>query len=149
MPWYRENVEEDRARIEKIEALRNGLEPAPCRDESAVLREALLAAVPRDPDAFRAFLASRCCLTTLHDTFADKQFASRILELAKGGERPPQAGPSRTQLLRLLDSSARRNPSRPRQRGDNYPPAPRTVGDSNPSNSAPWPTSNRRKTVPY
>ena len=105
VPWYRENVEEDRARIAEIEALRNGLEPAPRRDASAVLREALLAAVPHDPDAFRAFLASRCCLTPLRETFANQQLVERILELANDSERPPLAGPNRAQLLQLLDRS--------------------------------------------
>ena len=112
VPWYRENVEEDRARIGEIEALRNGLQPAPRGDSSAVLRKALLAAVPRDPDAFRAFLASRCCLTPLRETFANQRLVKRILELATDSDRLPQAGPNRTQLLQLLDSFAHRNLSR-------------------------------------
>jgi 2-polyprenyl-6-methoxyphenol hydroxylase-like FAD-dependent oxidoreductase len=111
-PWYRENVEEDRARIGEIEALRNGLEPPPPSDSSTVLRRALLAAVPRDPDAFRAFLASRCCLTPLRETFANQELVERILELANGSERPPLAGPNRAQLLQLLDGLAHRTPTR-------------------------------------
>jgi 2-polyprenyl-6-methoxyphenol hydroxylase-like FAD-dependent oxidoreductase len=112
VPWYRENVEEDRARIGEIEALRKGLKPAPCREPAAVLREALLAAVPRDPDAFRAFLASRCCLTTLGETLADQRFVKRVLDLTAYSARPPQAGPTRTQLLQLLDSFSHRSMSR-------------------------------------
>ena len=96
----------------KVEALRNGFEPAARRDASAVLRGALLAAVPRDSEAFRAFLASRCCLTTLRETFANQQLVERILELANDSERPPLAGPNRAQLLQLLDSFAPRSPSR-------------------------------------
>jgi 2-polyprenyl-6-methoxyphenol hydroxylase-like FAD-dependent oxidoreductase len=110
-PWYRENVAEDRARIGEIEALREGREPAPPRDSSAKLRAALLAAVPRDPDAFRAFLASRCCLTTLREAFANPQLVMRILELAKTSDGPPGAGPSRAQLLQLVDGVARRDRS--------------------------------------
>jgi 2-polyprenyl-6-methoxyphenol hydroxylase-like FAD-dependent oxidoreductase len=116
VPWYRENVEEDRARIGEIEALRSGHEPAPRRDSSAVLRGALLAAVPRDPDAFRAFLASRCCLTPLRETFADQQLVKRIRELASHSKPPPQAGPDRAQVLQLLDRFAHGNPSRRRHR---------------------------------
>jgi len=112
VPWYRENVAEDRARRGEIEALRNGLDPAPQPDSSAVLRRALLAALPRDPDVFRAFLASRCCLTPLRETFANRGLVARILELAGDSEPPPPAGPSRTQLLKLLDGSARRGPIR-------------------------------------
>jgi hypothetical protein len=120
VPWYRENVEEDRARIGEIEALRNGLEPALPGNSSAVLRQALLAAVPRDPDAFRAFLASRCCLTPLRETFANQQLVERIRELAGDSERPPLAGPNRAALLQLLDSFDHRNPARRTHRN---PPA--------------------------
>jgi len=112
VPWYRENVEEDRARIGEIEARRNGLEPAPPRHSSAVLRQALLAAVPHDPDAFRAFLASRCCLTPLSETFANQQLVERILELASARKRPPIAGPNRAELLQLLERPDRRTPAR-------------------------------------
>lgn len=112
VPWYRENVEEDRARIAEIEALRDGREPAPPSDPAAVLRQALLAAVPRDPDAFRAFLASRCCLTRLHETFANEELVERILELANDSQRPPLAGPNRAQLLRLVDGHAHHSPTR-------------------------------------
>jgi hypothetical protein len=105
-PWYRENVQEDRARITEIEALRKGLHPLGRNDSSAVLRQALLAAVPHDPDAFRAFLASRCCLTPLRETLTNQQFVERILKLANHHRRRPQpAGPNRAQLLELLDRS--------------------------------------------
>ena len=106
-PWYRENLEEDRARIAEIEALRNGLEPEPPSTSSAALRQALLAAAPRDPDAFRAFLAWRCCLTLLRDTFANLEFVEHVLELARDSDRPPLAGPNRAQLLGLLDDIGR------------------------------------------
>jgi 2-polyprenyl-6-methoxyphenol hydroxylase-like FAD-dependent oxidoreductase len=112
VPWYRENVEEDRARIAEIESLRNGLEPVRRGDSWAALLEALRAAVPRDPDAFRAFLASRCCLTPLREAFANQQLVNRILELADDSEPPPRAGPNRSQLLRLLDAAPHRNLAR-------------------------------------
>ena len=102
-PWYRENVEEDRARIGEMEALRNGLKPEAPSTPSAMLRQALLAAVPRDPDAFRAFLASRSCLTPLRETFANPGFVEHILRIAGESDGPPPAGPNRTQLLGLLD----------------------------------------------
>ena len=116
VPWYRENVEQDRGRIGEIEALRNGLEHAPQSDPSAMLGQALLAALPRDPDAFRAFLASRCCLTPLRETFANRELVERILELAEGSEPPPPPGPDRAQLLQLLDGSAHRSPTGRQQR---------------------------------
>jgi 2-polyprenyl-6-methoxyphenol hydroxylase-like FAD-dependent oxidoreductase len=101
-PWYRENVQEDRARAGEMEALCNGLEPEPPSTTSAVLQRALLAAVPRDADAFRAFVASRCCLTRLEETFASPGFAEHILALASNSDGPPPADLSRSQLLELL-----------------------------------------------
>jgi hypothetical protein len=104
-PWYRETVEEDRARIHQIEALRHGLEAAPEPGSMPWLQGALLAAVPQDPDAFRAFLANRCCLSLNREIFEDTSFMERIFELARGSERPPLAGPDRDQLLALLDAA--------------------------------------------
>ena len=104
-PWYRETVEEDRARIHQIEALRHGLETAPEPGSMPWLQGALLAAVPQDPDAFRAFLANRCCLSLNREIFEDTSFMERIFELARGSERPPLAGPDRDQLLALLDAA--------------------------------------------
>jgi flavin-dependent dehydrogenase len=105
-PWYRETVTEDRARASEIEALREGRAPEVDGSESAALRRAMLAAVARDPDVFRAFLASRCCLTTVSETLSDRSFAERVVELARGSERFPVPGPDRAQVLALIDNAA-------------------------------------------
>jgi hypothetical protein len=107
-PWYRETVAEDRARIAGIEALRNGLEPPPPGAPALPLLPALLASVGTDPDAFRAYVASRCGLTLLEETFADQAFVERILELGRDSQRPPLPGPDRAQLLSLLDGTPTR-----------------------------------------
>ena len=104
VPWYRETVEEDRARFAEIEALRRGADPAPPRGP-ALLRRALLAALFRDPDAFRAALAWRGCITRLEETFADRGFVEHVLEIARGSDPPPLPGPNRSQLLSLLDGA--------------------------------------------
>ena len=104
-PWYRETVEEDRARVQQIEALRHGLEAPPEPGSMPWLQGALLAAAPQDPNAFRAFLANRCCLSLNRDIFEDTGFMERVFELARGSERPPLAGPDRDQLLALIDAS--------------------------------------------
>jgi 2-polyprenyl-6-methoxyphenol hydroxylase-like FAD-dependent oxidoreductase len=119
VPWYRDNVEADRARLGEIEALRNGCAPPVADSSSAALRQALLAAVPRDPDAFRAVLASLCCLTPLRNTLMNQSLVERIQGLANSAEPPPPAGPSRAQLLRVLSGVTRRNPTR---MGDRKPP---------------------------
>jgi 2-polyprenyl-6-methoxyphenol hydroxylase-like FAD-dependent oxidoreductase len=104
-PWYRETVEEDRGRAREIAAFREGRDPEP-DSEDASLRRALLAAVGRDPDVLRAFIASRCCLTTVSETLADRAFAERVIELARDAEAPPLAGPNREQVLQLIDGVA-------------------------------------------
>jgi len=101
-PWYRETVEEDRDRLHEIDALRNGLEPAPPSERAAVLRGALSTAMVHDPDLFRAYLASRAVLTPLGETFAEDGVAERALELAEANERLVLPGPSREDLLTLL-----------------------------------------------
>jgi 2-polyprenyl-6-methoxyphenol hydroxylase-like FAD-dependent oxidoreductase len=105
MPWYRETVEEDRARFNEIEALRHGLQAPPEPGSMPWLQGALLAAASQDADAFRAFLANRCCLSLNREIFADESFMERVFDLARGTERPPLAGPDRDQLLALLDAA--------------------------------------------
>jgi 2-polyprenyl-6-methoxyphenol hydroxylase-like FAD-dependent oxidoreductase len=101
-PWYRETVEEDRDRLHEIDALRNGLEPAPPHERSAVLREGMNTAALHDPELFRAYLASRAVLTPLSETFAQDGVAERTLELAGANEGLVLPGPSREDLLTLL-----------------------------------------------
>jgi 2-polyprenyl-6-methoxyphenol hydroxylase-like FAD-dependent oxidoreductase len=102
-PWYRETVQENRVRLREYEALRNGLEPEQPSARADALRAALLTAMPHDPDLFRAFLESRCCITPLSETLAHPRLVERILELARDRERPPIPGPNREQLLQLLN----------------------------------------------
>lgn len=96
--WYRETVEDDRARVAEIDALRRGLQPEPPTG-LAGLQQALMAAAPQDGDAFRAFLASRCCLIRRREIFADPGFVKRITALARSSQHPPLPGPNRAQLL--------------------------------------------------
>lgn len=101
VPWYRETVEEDRARFAEIEALRRGADPPP-PSGLALFRRALLASLSRDPDAFRAAIAWRGCITQLEETYADRGFVEHILKTARGSDAPPPPGPNRAQLLSLL-----------------------------------------------
>ena len=101
-PWYRGCVESDRVRIAAMDAHRAGRRPDPPRDESAVLRAALFAAMPHDPDAYRAGLEIVGCLAYPEEVFARPGFAERVLSIAGERDGPPPMGPGRDELLRLL-----------------------------------------------
>jgi 2-polyprenyl-6-methoxyphenol hydroxylase-like FAD-dependent oxidoreductase len=102
-PWYRDNLEEDRLRLSEMEAIRRGLQPSAPKTPSAVLRQALLTAVPYDAVAFRAYLASRSCLTPIREALADPGFIEHLLGVVCDRDGTPPAGPTRSQVLRLLN----------------------------------------------
>jgi 2-polyprenyl-6-methoxyphenol hydroxylase-like FAD-dependent oxidoreductase len=104
-PWYRETVEEDRARLQEIEALREGRVPEPPTDPSAGMRGALFASFAYDPDVFRAFIGTRACLWRIGEACADERLLSRMIELAREAEPLQLPGPDREQLLALLAGS--------------------------------------------
>ncbi len=104
-PWYRETVEEDRIRFGEIEALRHGLRASPAPGSTDWLLAALVAAMGRDPDAFRAFAAMKGCLSLHSEIFADESFVTHILEIARDSDPPPIPGPDRDQLIALLDAA--------------------------------------------
>jgi 2-polyprenyl-6-methoxyphenol hydroxylase-like FAD-dependent oxidoreductase len=97
-PWYRDTVDEDRARLREMDALRSGAElPAP-----PAVAAALPTAIGRDPEIFRAFVETRACLATLREVLARPGMAERILEVADGHAPMAPPGPDRRQLLALL-----------------------------------------------
>jgi hypothetical protein len=103
-PWYRETVEEDRDRLREMEALRDGRHHAPAPGSTGALLAALGRAAATDPDAYRAFVATRSCLRRLRDACAD----ARLLDPPPPAEdEAPLPGPDRGQLLALLAGSAR------------------------------------------
>jgi 2-polyprenyl-6-methoxyphenol hydroxylase-like FAD-dependent oxidoreductase len=104
-PWYRETVEEDRARLRQIEALREGRAPEPASDRSAAMRGAMFMSFAHDPDTFRAFLGTRNCLWRIEEACADERLFSRMIELARDAEPMQMPGPDREQLLSLLATS--------------------------------------------
>ncbi|MGZ4304028.1 MAG: FAD-dependent oxidoreductase [Solirubrobacteraceae bacterium] len=104
-PWYRETVEEDRARLAQIEALRDGRVPAPASEPTATMRNALFASALYDPDVFRAFIGTRACLWRIAEACADQRLMERVIELAREAKPPQLPGPDREQLLALLAAS--------------------------------------------
>jgi flavin-dependent dehydrogenase len=103
-PWYRDTLDEDRARLDEMEAIREEREPRAPTDET-IGRNALITAAMTDADLFRTYLETRVCLTTVADSLADPAAAARIFELA--ADKTPFAfpGPDREQLIGLLGGS--------------------------------------------
>jgi hypothetical protein len=105
-PWYRETVEEDRARLRQIEALRGGAPaPDPASDPSAAARGAMFTTFAYDPDVFRAFIGTRNCLWRIEEACADERLFSRMIELGRDAQPLQLPGPDREQLLSVLAAS--------------------------------------------
>lgn len=104
-PWYRETVEEDRARLREIEALREGRVPEHASDPSAAMRNTMFASFAYDPDVFRAFIGTRACLWRIGEACADERLMERMIELARDAQPLQPPGPDREQLLSLLAAS--------------------------------------------
>jgi 2-polyprenyl-6-methoxyphenol hydroxylase-like FAD-dependent oxidoreductase len=98
-PFYRAQVESDRARFAEMDAIRQGLPPPP--PDAATLR--FLTAAMADADVYRALMELVCCLATPAEVFARPGL--RELVARKGSGEPPRSPAlSRAQLLELLDA---------------------------------------------
>ena len=82
-PLYDDVIGEDRSRLRQVEALRHGLQGPP--PNPPTLR--FMAAMPHDPDLFRAFLETRSCLATVREVLARPALTQRIDELASQARR--------------------------------------------------------------
>jgi 2-polyprenyl-6-methoxyphenol hydroxylase-like FAD-dependent oxidoreductase len=102
-PWYRLQVKIDRPRVAAIDAAREGRELPPTSDEELQLIRALGAAGPHDADAFRALMEIVSCLALPEQVFARPGMKQRILDLARDHEPMALPGPSRAELLALLN----------------------------------------------
>jgi len=100
-PWYHSQIAVDRARFAQIEALRAGREPGPPTDPLARRVVALIAAMPSDPDLFRAFIEYVATVTPIHEILERPPVRAAIE--AVGDAAPMEMpGPDRAQLLDLL-----------------------------------------------
>jgi len=95
-PWYDDTVATDRARVDEMDALREGMAPPAPPPRLAEF----LAATEHDPDLFRAFLECQAGLTTLVGILARPGVLDRARQLACEVPRTP--APSWQQLLRLI-----------------------------------------------
>lgn len=98
-PFYRNQIEADRTRIEEMTALLEGT-PMPISSTPMVR---LMAAAAHDPEAFRGFVETVLCVAFPQDVMARPHIARKMDEFAEH-QLPPVPGPDREQLLRLLEA---------------------------------------------
>jgi predicted ester cyclase len=108
-PYYEDVIAENRLRRDEIDALRNDLQPPTVEPRTA----RFLAAVPHDPDVFRAYLETRTGLATMREVACRPALADRIDQLPIPAPMP-LPGPNRTQLLELLADGGADKPHRAR-----------------------------------
>jgi 2-polyprenyl-6-methoxyphenol hydroxylase-like FAD-dependent oxidoreductase len=104
-PWYHAQITGDRLRFAQIAALREGREPPQPADELSRLLVSLFAAMPADPELFRAGLEYVSTITPIQQILERPEVKQR-LDAAKEALRdsPPfqMPGPDRNQLLDLV-----------------------------------------------
>ena len=97
-PFYWNQIAADRMRLAEMRALRDGLEPPIAAGPMAQLG----LAAGYDEEAFRAALETILCLALPQEVLARPGIAETIARYDPA-DAPPIPGPSRQELLRLLD----------------------------------------------
>ena len=106
-PWYRAQITVDRARFAEMEALREGREPPQLGDELAKLATQLLAAMPLEPDLFRAALEYFATITPIQEIVNRPAVATKLRTVTEAMKASPAIeipGPSRKQLLEIVEN---------------------------------------------
>jgi flavin-dependent dehydrogenase len=101
-PFVRDTLHFDRHRLAQIDAHCEG-RPYETADEQWLLGEALAAAAGQDPDLFRAFLGTVSLYERGVDVLARPGVADRVRQLGGAPGTGALPGPSRADLLQLLD----------------------------------------------
>jgi len=101
-PWYKSQVEMDRARVAEIIALREGRELPVRNDPQAQMTRAFFTAMAYDPDVFRAFLEVMGCLATPQEVMSRPGMFEKVISIAEDNEPVQLPGPTREELLELV-----------------------------------------------
>jgi 2-polyprenyl-6-methoxyphenol hydroxylase-like FAD-dependent oxidoreductase len=103
-PWYRDTIAIDRQRIAGVNALIEGRpEPEQPADPRARVANALSVAMMYDADVYRAAAEMRSVLALPQEVMAWPGMVDRIMEVAGTHEAVNPPGPSRQELLRMLE----------------------------------------------
>ena len=102
-PWFRLQMSIDRARVDSIDAARDGRAPAAAPGAESDPRAAIGRAAMADPDVFRAMMEVTMCLALPDEVMARPGFAERVAAAVKGAPAPmAPPGPDREEMLALL-----------------------------------------------
>jgi 2-polyprenyl-6-methoxyphenol hydroxylase-like FAD-dependent oxidoreductase len=101
-PWYHATVDMDRQRMAEVQASIAGSPVV--TDDTYELTNALLYSIPRDPDLLRVGLRMMSLLSPADEWRSDPALVARIREIGGGWRDDPMPGPSRAELLALLDA---------------------------------------------
>jgi 2-polyprenyl-6-methoxyphenol hydroxylase-like FAD-dependent oxidoreductase len=102
LPWYQATIQADRQRAAQVAAVIEGRTRTPSGDPAAAVMRDLVAAMPLDPEVFRAYLEMMHALATPREILSRPGFAKRVSEVADGRAPTPPPGPNRAELLRML-----------------------------------------------
>ncbi|MET0629034.1 MAG: FAD-dependent oxidoreductase [Acidimicrobiia bacterium] len=95
-PFFRNQLVSDRARVAEMQAIRDGVDPAPTDPAAA----AMWVAVAHDPDVFRSMIETVTCLAFPQEVMARPDIRAKIAAYA-GRASDPLPGPSRAELVDL------------------------------------------------
>ena len=101
-PWYRATLAFDRGRLDEMAVLAAGGAPGDVSAEYATIR-ALQASMTKDPDCFRAFLDVAMVLATPAEVMNRPGMQEKVAELGGGWRAEPSIGPSRAELVELVN----------------------------------------------
>jgi 2-polyprenyl-6-methoxyphenol hydroxylase-like FAD-dependent oxidoreductase len=110
-PWYRNTVEIDRGRIARYGAAIKGQTDRTTVGQTARVTDGFAVAMMYDADLFRAWLEILSMQTTPQKVMARPGVVDRIMEIARTRDAVTPPGPSREELLWMLQSG-RREPRR-------------------------------------
>ena len=104
-PWYRAQIAVDRARFADMAAAREGQPVSPRQDDVARGVAELMSTLAIDSDLFRAALEYVGTVTPIQQILKRPEVVERLQaarEVLKNAPPPPPMGPSRQQLLAML-----------------------------------------------
>ena len=104
-PYYRDTLALDRHRLAEIEAQIAGI-PYETDDPAYAIGQAMQATMGQDPDIFRGSIDIATLLARPDEVLGRPGLLERVIELSQASTPEPLPGPSRPELLEIIQASA-------------------------------------------